>query len=277
LLGDELRMDYGIKDELTLILQTEGSKHFLESILNQIKTDGQLIRFLSRYTLFNGDFAGGVAHLAGAFHTRTDLFRDNSGVEELSDKASAIASYIFFAAVDEYATRDTGVRVTHRIMAQQLLAETLGYFSVASSDLQHNYPLNQETRDAIQKVRNGYGINLKNTDQRILHGLGFHLGSEFLADEEFTLLDRFLRKNYSGFVEHLQAVQMDYGKNAYEWIALHTIVEQEHFDNAITAATLTLDFYQGKMVKEKVREQIIAGFQSFAKVQKRFFENILQE
>jgi len=67
----------------------------------------------------------------GTFHMRRDLFRDpKDPISACADQSAEIASHIFSATEDEYATRE-GSRLTHRRLRQILLSETVkfyGYF-----------------------------------------------------------------------------------------------------------------------------------------------------
>jgi hypothetical protein len=268
-----------LADKFITVLEHSGSKHFLESILTQIASNVQLINFLHRYSVFNGDFAGGVASLAGAFHVRRDLFRDSA--EKLihcADRSSEIASYIFFAAEDEYADRYTSRRVTHRQLGQILLKETALYFNVDLDTFDQTFVMNPEIDVVLEKVIEGYRVNTKNSEEDIFRALGFHIGSELLADQEFRLIDRFLTIRYQGLVEHLTNTQTPYGTDAYRWISLHTKVEVEHFDHAITAAQKAKDYYCGKAhTKQEVEDMILEGFVNFGQLQRRFFYNVLQD
>jgi len=268
-----------IKDQLYDITRKRGSKHFLEGILSRITTDYDLVKFVHRYSVFNGDFAGGVANLAGAYHVRRDLFRDsNIDVPDCADRASEIASHIYFAAEDEYFDRaNPHVRITHRQFGQILLAYTLRYYGISSQEFAATHALNPHTQATLAKVVEGYCVNRRNDEVDILRGLGFHLGSELLADEEFNIIDRFLRSRYPELVEYLEESETVFGKNAYLWVQLHTVVETEHFDFAITAAEKTIEYYSGELSKEEVRQHIIDGFIGFADLQQAFFSNILED
>ena len=110
-----------IKEDIKSQLTSRGSKHYLNGVLHGIDDKDKLINFLHRYTIFNGDFAGGVSNLAGAFHIRGDLFsQSHEPISSCSDVSAQIASHIFFAAEDEYACRYNKERVTHRCLGQFL-------------------------------------------------------------------------------------------------------------------------------------------------------------
>ncbi|MHC0449138.1 MAG: hypothetical protein ACRY3E_03460, partial [Candidatus Lariskella arthropodorum] len=232
--------------------------------------------FLHRYTIFNGDFAGGVSNLAGAFHIRGDLFgQSHEPISACSDVSAQIASHIFFAAEDEYACRYNKERVTHRCLGQFLLKETVKYFNINSDEFLTDYTLNSQTKKTLEHVKLGYKVNRINKEIDLYHGLGFHLGSEILADEEFNLIDQYLEKKFTSLVTHLKGTYNGRGQDAYRWIKLHTYAEEEHFDISVKAANIALDNYRGPMRKQEVYDNILQGFGEFADLQQYFFTNIL--
>lgn len=266
-----------IRDKIFAASENFGSKKFLGLILEKINSKEQVINFIHRYTVFNGDFAGGVANLAGEFHIRGDIFKGDLNTDSINDKGSEIATEIYFAAEDEYADRQFKVRVTHRQLAQELLRAVIDYFKIEHNDFPRLFLLNKKTNEVILRVREGYCLNKENTEDDLFRGLGFHIGSELLADQEFNLIDKFLRGNYSGLVKFLENKKSNFDNiKSYRWISLHTVVEIEHLDHAFIAAERTVMYYKGKKSKEDVEKLILEGFLNFAKLQKDFFDNILR-
>jgi len=256
-----------------------GSKSLLkDDILPRVTTLEDIIRFVSRYQLFNGNFAGGVSCLAGAFHIRQDLFRDcGVNVFYAADRSARIASQIYFAAVDEYADRKNQQRFTHWDLGQYLLLGVCNYFEVDLTTIDHTFPLNVETQLTIDRVSRGYCLDQQNTEDSILRGLGFHIGSELLADQEFNLIDEHLRENFLPLVQYLEDHSTEFGNTHYHWIHIHTFVEMEHLDHAFKAAELSIEYYSGQKSKRRVAELILDGFLEFGDMQKFFFGNILNK
>lgn len=263
--------------EIHKILETSGSKRFLEAILATVAVETELVRFMHRYTVFNGNFAGGVASLAGAFHIRQDLFRDPAVMpRHCSDRSADIASYIYFAAEDEYADRFTGSRITHRGLAQALLSETISFCKVDPDAFDATFRLHDRFDGFLAEVVKGYRINSVQSEDDLFDALGFHIGSELLADQEFNIIDTFLTRNYPSLVRHLKATKTIHGPEAYRWISLHTAVEVEHFQNAITAAEKAITYYCGtEHTQPDVRQLIVGGFRKFSDFQHRFFHDIM--
>lgn len=267
-----------LKSELEDIAASDGSAPLLRSVMNQIRSTDHLVSFLHRYSVFNGDFAGGVAGLAGAFHIRRDLFRDpNSKMSDCSDRAADIASHIYFAAEDEYSDRNNpNIRITHRRLGQLLLEHTLRYFRISADEFRNNFPINLETKDVLRRVVSGYCLERKNNEAGLFRGLGFHLGSELLADREFNIIDEHLAHNFSELVQYLKNTSVADDTNAYTWIELHTHVEEEHFLHAARAAEMSMEYYAGERNSDEVKALILEGFSEFSHIQKQFFKNVLQ-
>ncbi|MBI3458718.1 hypothetical protein HY061_00435 [Candidatus Azambacteria bacterium] len=265
-----------IRNKIYIASENFSSKKFLGSILEKISSEKQIIDFTHRYSVFNGDFAGGVANLAGEFHIRGDIFKGDSDIDSINDRSSEIATEIYFAAEDEYADRKFKLRITHRQLAQELLKAVLDYFKIDNASFQRLFPLNEKTKDVIKKVREGYCLNKESSEDDLFRGLGFHIGSELLADQEFNLLDQFLRDNYSDLVKFLENKNTNFDDiKSYRWISLHMVVELEHLSRAFIAAERAIKYYKGKKSEKEVQGLIVKGFLNFAKLQKDFFSNIL--
>ena len=266
-----------VKDQIRSAAEGLGSKPLLrDEILVQVTTPDDVISFLNRYQLFNGNFAGGVAGLAGAFHIRQNLFRELSvTVSAAVDRSARIASHIYFAAEDEYADRHDHTRVTHRDLGQYVLLGTCEYFDVNQDDVDRLYPINSATIQTLSRVDRGYCQEQVNTEETLLRGLGFHIGSELLADEEFNLIDAHLRHAFPKLVTFLEEKKTNRGQDCYRWISLHCKVEVEHLDHAFRAADLVLEHYVGNYSERRVAELIVDGFLEFGDMQKYFFSQIL--
>lgn len=263
---------------MTAAVQRHRELDYTSMALKRIKTTTDLLRWLYRYVEFNGIFAGGVSNLAGELHIRQRLFRDAEATWSIfADRSANIAARIFFAAEDEYANeRKISGRVIHhhRFLAQHFLRSLAEYWGISPQTFERGYayeyaPLQQ----ALQAVRRGYCIDQTNDECSLLRGIGFHIGSEHLADGEFTTIDHFLQSNYPDIVVHLRRT----GKpNAYTWLAVHTIVEAEHAEHAFAAADEAVHYYNGAHSREQARQWILEGIDEFARVQKAFFEHILE-
>ncbi len=237
-----------------------------------------LLNVLCRYIQFNGAFGPGLANLAGEIAARQSLFRDSAEpVRLIADRAALVAADFFHAAVDEFDDRATPWRDTHRTLAQACLKGMGGYFGFTPEKLDGILSLNAATRDAMAQVNEGYGLGARLEDARLFEGMGFHAGSEVLADQEFTLIDKVLREKLPEMVQALKGmrVHLDSEKhNAYYWIFIHTSVEADHFDAALKGVNNALRFYAGSDDPALVKGWIVAGFTRFAKVQGDFMSGL---
>ena len=80
--------------------------------------------------------------------------------------------------------------------------------------------------------------------------MGFHVGSEILADQEFVIIDAVLKARRPEMVAALEAMRVEVlseKHNAYYWIRIHTGVEAEHFDAALKGVNNALRFYAGAL------------------------------
>lgn len=233
-----------------------------------------LLNVLARYIQFNSAFGAGLANLSGEIAARQGLFRDkNEVVTILADRASEVAADFFHAAVDEFDDRATPWRDTHRTLAQACLRGMGGYFGFTLPQLNEVLDPGVATAKAMATVWEGYGVGEKLSDQRLFSGMGFHVGSEILADQEFTLIDLVLRAKLPEMVQALKNMRVEFGSekhNAYYWIFIHTSVEADHFDAALAGVNKALRFYNGSDAPETVKGWILGGFRSFAKVQGDF-------
>ena len=126
----------------------------------------------------------------------------------------------------------------------------------------------QSTFLAIRNVNDGYGVNQILDDEKIFRAIGFHMGSELLADAEFTVFDAALRKKYPSLVTHLET------NGTYRWVTIHTMVEMDHFDAAVKAANRGLHYYNGLSPKNEIKKLIVDGFRHFAETQEQFMAGL---
>lgn len=262
-----------LRDTLANFQQSNPAKDSLA----MIKDRNDLLKWLFRYVTFNGIFAGGVSNLSGEVHTRTALFQDKTDAwKTFADRSASIAAHIFYAAEDEYGGHQhhTGRQLHHhRYLAGLLIKEIADFLGIAPADFEqrycYSYPAMEQTLAAVLR---GYCVNQINSEEILLKGIGFHLGSEHLADGEFNALDGYLRQTQPEMVQHLRHK----GKpNAYTWVALHTTVEAEHAEHAIIAATEAARFFSGNANPQQAQQWILDGIAQFAQVQAAFFAHIL--
>lgn len=266
--------------DLEAILHEHTGNLIFADALERTGRGEELLCALSRYIHFNSPFGGGVANLAGEIAARQDLFRDgDEPVEMAADRSVEVAADIFFAAIDEFAGHVKMQRSTHRTMAQATLKAAGCFFNLSPSQLNELTKPSASTLTAIRKVRDGYRINQTVDEAQLFGAIGFHMGSEVLADKEFNILDAFLRSMYPSLVEYLRKTKVPINGSesaGYSWIQIHTTVEADHFGAAVQSANLALKYYAGTESLTRVKSWMLDGFRQFAGVQTEFMRNLLE-
>jgi hypothetical protein len=233
---------------------------------------------LARYIQFNSAFGPGLANLSGEIAARQGLFRDcDEPARLLADRAAEVAADFFYAAVDEFDDRATAWRDTHRTLAQATLEGAALFFGYSRAQLDDVVRLNRATEEAMARVSEGYGLGARLEDRRLFTGMGFHVGSEILADREFVIIDRLLREQRPELVAALEGMRVPIlgeKHNAYYWIRIHTGVEAQHFDAALSGVNKALRFYAGPDQPTQVKGWILEGFARFAAVQADFMAGL---
>jgi len=266
------------REDLQPVLSAHRGNEALVAALEQATAPERLLSVLGRYIQFNSAFGAGLANLAGEIAARQGLFQDpDEALHIAADRAAEVASDFFYAAVDEFDDRATPWRDTHRTLAQATLKGLGVFFGYTDEQLNEIVRINDATRTAMDEVWEGYGIGARIEEPRLLSGMGFHTGSEILADEEFVLIDRHLRQRRPELVRSLESLRvpiLGQEHNAYYWIRIHTGVEAEHFDAALKGVNNALRFYAGPRAPEAVKADILAGFSRFAAVQSAFMSGL---
>ena len=266
--------------DLESILQEHSGKRIFADALEQTASSEELLCVLSRYIHFNSVFGSGVANLAGEIGSRQDLFRDpEEKVTLVADRSVEVAADVFFAAIDEFGDHNNIRRSTHRTLAQATLKAAGSFLGLSSAELDEIAKPYEATLAAIRRVRNGYRINQAVDEPKIFRAIGFHIASEVLADEEFNVLDAYLRANQPELVEYLTKTKVPIGDSenaAYRWVQIHTSVEADHFAAAVKSANQSLRYYAGSETQASIKGRILDGFREFVEVQTEFMESLME-
>jgi hypothetical protein len=266
------------REDLAPVLDAHHGNEALRSAFENAASPERLLSVLGRYVQFNSAFGPGLANLAGEIAARQGLFRDkDEPVRILADRASEVAADFFYAAVDEFDDRATVWRDTHRTLAQATVKGMGRHFGYEPAQLNDVIRINRTTEEALPRVFEGYGIGAKLEEDRLFRGMGFHVGSEILADQEFLIIDRVLKAKRPEMVAALEAMKVEIlgqKHNAYYWIFIHTGVEAEHFDAALKGVNNALRFYAGDLGQSAVKGFILEGFRAFAGVQSDFMAGL---
>lgn len=244
------------------------------------------VRFLGRYTSWNGFFGSGVATLAGKIGRCRGLLLDPAQpVKALADRSVFVASFFFDAARDEFDDRDTVHRDTHRCLAQSTLKGLIDD-AVKAGALKNDLAVNVllAEPDWLQalnrRVARGYGASSDDDLPAVFNSIGYHLGSELLADQEFSTIDATLRAEAPELVERLKTAKVNVAGQehiAYQWISIHSGhgggAEADHFEWATQGAKLAFRFAPASQHAE-LKHHLHRGFVKFAGDHLEFFQRV---
>jgi hypothetical protein len=244
------------------------------------------VRFLGRYTSWNGFFGSGVATLSGKIGRSRGLLLDpEQPVHSLADRSVYVASFFFDAARDEFDDRDTVHRDTHRCLAQSTLKGLIDH-AIAGGALGDIGAINALLKEPDwllrlnSRVASGYGAARADDLATTFACIGYHLGSELLADQEFSIIDATLRSEAPALVEYLRNARVNIAGQehaAYQWIAIHSGhgggAEADHFEWATQGAKLAFRFVDPAQHAE-LKGHLHRGFAEFAQDHLEFFQRV---
>lgn len=241
-----------------------------------------LLEFFNNYTSWNGYFVGGVAALCAKITKARGCFIDRDmPLRSAADRSNYVASFIFDAARDEYDDHVTANRDPHRSLAQAFLLGLCNNISNAKpdfDDLNFMFKESEWLTTLNSMVIESYaGSSRFTTTKDIFIGMGYHAGSEILADAEFTLVDSFFRNRLPDLHKRMEgstAELADSVHNCYSWISIHSgdgnAVEQDHFNLALSAIENGLRFSPPEEQAQRL-EWVKKGFNLFAENHHTFF------
>lgn len=246
--------------------------------LASLSGSAELLRFFAYYASWNGYFANGVSSLTSLIGNSKDLFREAGFPRAVSDRSNYIASFFFDAARDEYDDHINPVRDSHRCMAQASLICMKDHLGVSNALLDEDEPASlKAVNEGVLAGYTGLACAGKAAPAQAFFAMGYHLGSELLADREFSLIDEYLRREHDPLVQHLMrsTVALAGGMHrCYAWVGVHSGhgggVEADHFDRAAEGARNGLRFLSVGTTTEAL-EALVQGFRSFDIDHGRFF------
>jgi hypothetical protein len=237
-----------------------------------------LYYFMQRYAYFNSYAGSLVARLASSIGISYQLFRQSEvAVVEQSDRGLEIAAKVLAATIDEHA--DAGAQqVPHRTLAQITLKAVAEYAKLGDIELNQIAKAPDWMETIITDLIAGYQGKIDDLEA-IVTALGFHIGSELLADREYSLIDKVVRytNRGTGFDAWLQGKQVEVGGkrlSPWYWIVVHgkhnaSGVEADHFELALDALNLLAQYRPE--ANELIWKWASKGFLDFAELQQRLF------
>jgi hypothetical protein len=248
-----------LKDLDPVLSKHQGNSIFAEALAKS--TDAQsLLAVLSQFVEFNSVFGAGVAMLAGEIAYRKDVFRDPLDIDATADRSCDVAASIYFAAVDEFSRSKT-----HRSMAADTLRGAVKFLGFSDDVIQLLTAVCPATKSGTEKVSHGYCRAKSLTTADVFRGIGFHIGSEVLATQEFDILNSYLHEKHPDLVRYLKSTR------SYTWVAVHPAAEQDHFEESLEGANRALRYF---VDKAQAKSWILEGFANFAAVQLEFMNSL---
>jgi hypothetical protein len=244
----------------------------------------KLYYFMQRYAYFNSYAGSLVARLASSIGVSYQLFRQPGiTVTDFSDRGLEIAARVLAATIDEHA--DAGAQqVPHRTLAQATLKAMAEHAELKDIELNLTAQSPEWMTAIIKDLIGGYQGKIDDVEA-IVTAIGFHLGSELLADREYSIIDKVVRHSHrgKGFDRWLQGRQVEVGGkkiSPWYWVVVHgkhnsSGVEAEHFDCALEALNLVVQYRPES--PEQIWQWASQGFLDFAHLQERLFSGMAVE
>ena len=238
----------------------------------------QVLRFFRQYASWNGAFANGVAALTSLIGRQREMFREAGFARAVADRSNFVASFFFDAARDEYDDHINPQRDSHRCMAQASLIAMKDYYRLPEALLDEDEPplLRQLERGVVEGYT-GQALAARGALASTFAAMGYHLGSELLADREFSIIDEHMRSQRDALVQHLMRTTVRLAgadHRCYAWVGVHSGhgggVEAEHFEHAAQGARHALAFLADGSAAEALAA-LAGGFRQFDRDHAAFF------
>jgi hypothetical protein len=257
----------------TLIASAPNSA-FLERRLGTLDDPDRLLVFLHRFLVFNDALAARVPYLAGLIHLTPDLFvAADAPAGFLAQRNAWVAAFVARAASDEYRMAGGRNRI-HQHLSQLFFRAALAFYGRdGAAEFERRHPVPAAVAALLAEARGMFF--LAPTAQDIFAALGFHVGLEFFASEEFNLVDQCLRARHPALVAALR--RGGQGRNDYSWLSLHTVVEVGHYRAGLAAVQAAIDLYADRPAAPRMAEAVLDGLDAFADLQRRFYATVLGE
>lgn len=244
----------------------------LRARLRAIDNVELLLRFFCRFLIFNDALAARVPFLAGVIHLHPDVFVDQRETQVFCRQVNGqIAAHVAEAASDEYHFSPTQ-NLVHQHLSQRFFRALLRYHGTDPVAFDQRQVMPAELAAILADVRSAYFAS--QDDGEIFAALGFHVALELFADEEFNIVDEYLKERHPDLVSAMSA--KGNGISDYSWLAIHTVVEIRHYRAGLDALEKALHFYHRQEDAGRMQQHIKDGFRRFVDLQYRFYEAILE-
>lgn len=277
-----------ITDLLPILVDVDRHNDRVIEVLNQLigihlaGDSKPLIQFFGAYTSWNGYFAAGVTGLTAKITSSKTMFMDpEAKFASVADRSSHIASFVFDAAREEYHDCSRAGRPSHRALAQAFMIALTDTLLPGQDTNSLNILLSEPNwlKEMNKNTPEHYLGNFTNSHMamNVYAGIGYHIGSEWLADREFTIIDQLLTKHLPDLREQLKKSRVEFMGRVhpgYAWITSHSgdgdAVEQDHYEKAVHAADLALQYTPAHQLFD-AEVYLKQGITKFAEAHADFF------
>jgi hypothetical protein len=259
--------------EIEAFIAAAPNNRFLERQLDAQSGDVALPRFLHRFLVFNDALAARVPYLAGLIHLTPDLFLYQARTGFLGQANARVAAHVAAAAADEY-RMENGHSMVHQHLSQIFFRSALRHcWHGDAAHFERAHPLPPEIVTLLAEARAKFFV--APDASAIFSALGFHVGLEFFANEEFNLVDRYLRERHPTLVAMLENGGEAFSD--YTWLSLHTVVEIGHYRAGLEAVNQAVATWRVPATAPEMAERIMDGLRAFADLQHRYYAAVFAE
>lgn len=252
----------------------------VQNRLNALHSDESLVRFFINYASWNGRFANGVAALTSLIGDQHGLFVEAGLPRAVADRSNFVASHFFDAARDEYDDHINQARDSHRCMAQATLLGMVDILGLGRGILnERDHALLHKANASVRPGYTGSTVSDEGILTQVFFAMGYHLGSELLADREFSMIDTHLRTHRNDLVQQLMRKTVTLAgteHRCYAWVGVHSGaaegggVEADHFEFAVEGVRQAMKFIPSESSNQAL-DALKRGFRSFANDHEAFF------
>jgi hypothetical protein len=257
------------------------SSREMREVLESVAANGEkLLLFMGRFFQYASAFGVGQTALASQVAARKDLFSCPGEVGVFADASMTVAEGIFSGAIDEFGDREIAGSPSHRALALATLKGMARFLRFDLAELSRRVRAHAPTRNAAQKVSRYYGVNVVIDEASLFRGIGFHLGTEVLGEDENRVLDDFFCTRCPDLMTFLDrnAVEINgVSVPANVWFKRHIVAEADHFATGLRAANLAFEYYSGSETRQELVQWVLEGVQAVASMQREVMRTILQE
>lgn len=224
----------------------------IKECLKRIGTDeNKLMIFIHNFVDYNIPFSSGAVNFIA------NLQLSKNFEKRKHDASAEIAGLIFESIIDDFID-GTENRMINKKMALEFRKNS---YKILKQKEQSFEPINFSEQILYASSKRTYNEPAC---------LGFHACSKLLAHKEFNIVNSYLKKNWPNLVDDLESILIK-NRNAYSWIYLNSVYEEDNANLAFQACDLAKKYYN----KPNFDLYLYEGAKDFLRVQEEIFTKIL--